>query len=166
MSKDLSGSGLFKKLDAANRERELIYEQAHQASVNRLERNLNAVNEAALATYGNAIRFYKTWLNLAGIASWSILIGLALSIGIYGAHWLALRWTERDVTILTTRKQALQEEIEAQRKTIERLKTRTWGILLHEAESDRYVVFPKNQVSDDWDGPTFFGRPAAKLKNQ
>ena len=167
MSKDFSGSGLFKKLDAANRERESIYEQAHQASVNRLEKNLNAVNATVLHTYADAIRLRNTWLNLIQVAGWSLLIGLSLAVGIYGAHWVGMHWTAREVTTLNARKQKLQTKIEAQETTIERLKGQTWGILLHEHESTRYVVFPKNQSgARDWKGQTFFGRPAVKLENE
>ena len=166
MVKDFSGSDLFKRLDAANREREQVYEQANQVSADRLTRNLTAINETALATYANAIRFWTTWMNVGGVAGWLILIGLSLGLGIYGAHKLAIRWTEWEVQSLTSRKAALQAEIEAQKTTIKQLKTKTGGILLYEEESGRYVVFPKGQFGDDGTDWTFGGRPALKLKNQ
>ena len=101
-----------------------------------------------------------------GVAGWLILIGLSLGLGIYGAHKLAIRWTEREVQSLTSRKAALQAEIEAQKTTIKQLTTKTWGILLYEEESGRYVVFPKGQFGDDGTDWTFGGRPALKLKDQ
>ena len=77
-----------------------------------------------------------------------------------------MHWTAREVESLTTRKATLQAEIEAQEKTIERLKEKTWGLLLHEDESGRFVVFPKGEFGEDWKDWTFRGRPAWKLQNQ
>ena len=166
MVKDFSENDLFKRLDAANREREQVYEQAHQVSVERFTQNLSDINKSVLDSYANAIAWWTTSMNVGQVLVAMVLIGGAFSMGIYGAHWLAIQWTEVEVQSLTSRKAALQVEIEDQTSTIKQLTTKTWGILLYEEKSGRYVVFPKGQFGDDWKNLTFEGRPAVKLKDQ
>ena len=104
-------------------------------------------------------------MNVGQVLVAMVLIGGAFSIGTYGAHWVAKRWTADQVKSLTSRKATLQAEIESQEKTIETLKAKTWGVDLHEDKDARFVVFPKGEF-DDWEGYTFRGRPAWKLKDQ
>ena len=92
------------------------------------------------------------------------VLGIAILIGIWSAHWIGMKWTEDQVKALASQKAALQKEIESEQKTIEKLKDTTWGLLLHEEEEGRFVVFPKRQLGDDWGDWTFRGRPAVKLK--
>ena len=94
------------------------------------------------------------------------MVGLSISLGIYGAHWAAMHWTAGEVESLATRKAKLQAEIEVQEKTIEQLKEKTWGILLHEDKNGRFVVFPKEEAGEDWKSWTYRGRPAWRLRDQ
>ena len=165
MVKDFSENDLFKRLDATNREREQVYEQAHQVSVERFTRNLTAINKSALDFYANAIEWWTTSMNVGQVLVAMVLIGGAFSMGIYGAHWLAIKWTEDNVDVLTSQTAELQVEIEAQKKTIERLNSKTWSVLLHEDEKGRFVVLPAGEI-EDWDGRYIRGRPAYQLKDR
>ena len=166
MVKDSHGNDLFERLDAANREREQVYEKAHQLSVERFTQNLSDINKTALDFYANAIEWWTTSMNVGQVLVAMVLIGGAFSIGIYGAHWLAIQWTEVNVKILTSETAQLQVEITAQKKTIEQLKAKTWGVALHEDDEGRFVVFPKGELGKDWDGRYIRGRPAYQLKDR
>ena len=166
MVKDSPGNDLFERLDAANREREQVYEKAHELSVERFTQNLSDINKTALDSYASVIEWWTTSMNVGQVLVGMVLLGGAFSIGIYGAHWLTIKWTEGHVDVLTSQKAELQVEIEAQKKSIEQLKAKTWGVALHEDEKGRFVVFPKGELGKDWDGRNIRGRPAYQLKDR
>ena len=147
-------------LDDEDRKREQEYEQRFRDSIERVLKSYNDTAEHGLATIERTTGQWDRRLKAAALVGWMrpLILGLSISIGIYGAHWVAMQWTAREVTSLTSRKAMLQAEIESQEKTIERLKTKTWGILLHEDESGRFVVFPKGEF-EDWKGWIIRGRP-------
>ena len=155
-------------MDDEDRKREQEYEQRFRRSIERVLTSYIDTGERGLATIERTTAEWDRRLKASALAGWMrpLILGLSISLGIYGAHWAAMHWTAREVESLTTRKATLQAEIEAQEKTIERLKAKTWGLLLHEDESGRFVVFPKGEFGEDWKDWTFRGRPAWRLKDQ
>ena len=67
----------------------------------------------------------------------------------------------RDIQALA----ALQVEIEEQRRTVERFKETTWGVVLHEEKDGRkFVVLPTGSLKDPpW---TLGERPAVLLSSE
>ena len=154
-------------LDDEDRKREQEYEQRFRDSIERVLKSYNDTAEHGLATIERTTGQWDRRLKAAALTGWMrpLILGLSISIGIYGAHWVAMHWTAREVKSLTSRKAALQVEIEAQKKTIERLNSKTLGVLLHEDEEGRFVVLPADEI-EDWDGRYIRGRPAYRLKDQ
>ena len=155
-------------LDNEDRKREQEYEQRFRDSIERVLKSYNDTAEHGLATIERTTGQWDCRLKAVALVGWMrpLILGLSISLGIYGAHWVAMQWTAREVKSLTSRKAELQVEIEDQKTTIKQLTTKTWGILLYEEESERYVVFPKGQFGDDGTAWTFGDRPALKLKDQ
>ena len=169
MNKPSHAKDLSINLDEEDRKREQEYEQRFQSSMERVLKSFNDTGERGLATIERTTADWNRRLNTLAFAGWMrpLVLGLSISLGIYGAHWAAKRWTADQVKSLTSRKATLQAEIESQEKTIETLKEKTWGVLMHEDDEGRFVVFPKGEVDmDEWKGWTFRGRAAWRLKDQ
>ena len=154
-------------LDDEDRKREQEYEQRFRDSIERVLKSYNDTAEHGLATIERTTGQWDRRLKAVALVGWMrpLILGLSISIGIHGAHWVAIQWTEAEVTILTSSKAALQQEIEAQKKTIERLNSKTLGVLLHEDEEGRFVVLPAGEIKD-WNGRHIRGRPAYRLKDR
>ena len=163
MAKDLTASGLFKKLDDANREAEQVYKQALTASRDRLVRDLTSIAEDGLATFAGVTAAWMKKQSLAAVTGWILLAGLLLLLTIYASIRMLTLWTEKDIEGLIREKAALAGEVAAQKKTIERLEQKTWGVLLHEDKNGRFVVFPKAdpELPATW---RVGDRPAWKIK--
>ena len=161
-------SDLSINLDEEDRKREQEHEQRFRRSIERVLKSYNDTGERGLATIERTTAEWDRRLRASALAGWMrpLILGLSISLATYGAHWVAMHWTAREVKSLATRKATLQGEIESQEKTIEQLKAKTWGILLHEEEGGRFVVFPKGEFGRDWEGPTVRGRPAWRLKDR
>ena len=167
MNKPSHAKDLSINLHDEDRKREQEYEQRFRRSIERVLSSYIDTGERGLATIERTTAEWDRRLKASALGGWMrpLIVGLSISLGIYGAHWAAMHWTAREVTSLTMRKAVLEVEIEAQEKIIKQLKEKTWGILLHEDEGGRFVVFPKGEF-DDWDSWTIQGRPAYKLKDQ
>ena len=90
---------------------------------------------------------------------------LGISLGSWGlAHYLAWR-----IESQIERSDELAQKIEVQRRTLQEIENRTWGIRLHEGAGGKYVVLPAGTlVLDQGDRPrlaawTVGERPAVKL---
>lgn len=90
--------------------------------------------------------------------------GLSLSLGISIGSWAMMRWLSREVESKLQESATLEERIEGQRRTLELLEERTWGVYLHEGSRGRYVVLPRGAELDT--GWTIGGRPSVKFSSK
>lgn len=168
MNKPSHAKDLSINLQDEDRKRKEEYqEEVHSRMEQRLKSYNDTVEHGRATierTMAEANRAVKALTIESAARQW--VLGGAILIGIWSAHWIGMKWTEDQVKTLAGRKAALQAEIEAQEKTIKRLKDKTWGVALHEDEEGRFVVFPKGEFGKEWDSWTFRGRPAWKLQNQ
>ena len=168
MNRPSHAKDLSINLDDEDRKREQEYEQRFRQSIERVLGIYIDTGERGLATIERTTAEWDRRLKASALTGWMrpLVVGLSISLGIYGAHWAAMHWTAGEVESLATRKARLQAEIEVQEKTIEQLKEKTWGILLHEDKNGRFVVFPKEEAGEDWKSWTYRGRPAWRLRDQ
>ena len=76
----------------------------------------------------------------------SVAVGVCLFLGICVGSWGLTRWLSNSIENLIETKAVFQVEIEEQRRTVERLKETTWGVVLHEGEEGRrFVVLPQGR---------------------
>ena len=162
-----SGSDLQARLQKrAEQDRQQI-EALTQSELRKLAENLRqSVNDEAYIIVRD-IKNHTRWMNAALWGAWlrSVVVGVMLFLGICGGSWGLTRWLSNHLQGLIKTKAAFQVEIEEQRRTVERLKETTWGVVLHEGEEGRkFVVLPAGSLPNPpW---TVGGRPAVPLSSE
>ena len=75
-----------------------------------------------------------------------LMVGLVISLGIFGASWGLMQWLSSRVQNLLETQETLQLGIAQQQRDFEQLQAQTWGVWLHEEDGIRYVVLPRGDV--------------------
>ena len=70
-----------------------------------------------------------------------IALGVLLSLGTWGANLALVQWQSSQIESLREESTQLEEEIADQRRTIERLNDKTWGVDLVEGNNNQKFVF-------------------------
>ena len=164
MSRTSGGTDLSTRLQQKIEQERKQIEAVTQKEFEKLEGGLRWIVSNALDTIESDTRRISEVLRRAWIRP--LVIGLMFFLGMVGGSWGLMGWLSNSIESHIRTRAALQAEIESQEKTIERLKEKTWGILLHQDEGGRFVVFPKGEFGDDWKGLTFRGRPVWELKDR
>ena len=159
-----SGSGLQARLQKrAEQDRQEI-EALTQSELKKLADNLRQSVQDEMYIIVRDIKDHTRWMNAALWRPWlrSVAVGVCLFLGILAGSWGLTRWYANNLQNLIETKAAFQVEIEEQRRTVERLKETTWGVVLHEGEEGRkFVVLPAGSLPNPpW---TVGGRPAVPL---
>ena len=163
MSKTSGGTDLSTRLQQKIEQERQQIEAVMQKEFEKLEGGLKWIVSNALDTIGSDTRRISEVLRRAWIRP--LVIGLMFFLGVAGGSWGLMGWLSNSIESHLRTRTALQAEIEAQEKTIERLKDKTWRVDLHEDEEGRFVVFPAGEI-EDWEGRHIRGRPAYRLKDR
>ena len=159
-----SGSDLQARLQKrAEQERQEI-EALTQSELKKLADNLRQSVQDESYIIVRDIKEHTRWMNAALWGAWlrSVVVGVCLFLGICVGSWGLTRWLSNSIENLIETKAVLQMEIKEQRRSVERLKETTWGVVLHEGEEGRkFVVLPAGSLPNPpW---TVGGRPAVPL---
>ena len=159
-----SGSDLQARLQKrAERDRQEI-EALTQSELKKLAENLRQSVNDEMYIIVRDIKDHTRWMNAALWRPWlrSVAVGVCLFLGICVGSWGLTRWLSNSIENLIETKAVFQVEIKEQRRTVERLKETTWGVVLHEGEEGRrFVVLPAGSLPNPpW---TVGGRPAVPL---
>ena len=147
------------------------FEGLAKSELQKLGANLQSAASDELRTFASATAaarrrqaalLAKDWFRTLAVGT-ALLLGI--SLGSWGlAHYLAWR-----IESQIERSDELAQKIEVQRRTLQEIENRTWGIRLHEGAGGKYVVLPAGTlVLDQGDRPrlaawTVGERPAVKL---
>ena len=164
MNGTASGSDLQARLQKrAERDRQEI-EALTQSELKKLAENLRQSVNDEMYIIVRDIKDHTRRMNAALWGAWlrSGVIGVCLFLGILAGSWGLTRWLSNSIENLIETKAVFQVEIKEQRRTVERLKETTWGVVLHEGEEGRrFVVLPAGSLPNPpW---TVGGRPAVPL---
>ena len=159
-----SGSDLQARLQKrAERDRQEI-EALTQSELKKLADNLRQSVQDEMYIIVRDIKDHTRRMNAALWRPWmrSVAVGVCLFLGICVGSWGLTRWLSNSIENLIETKAVFQVEIKEQRRTVERLKETTWGVVLHEGEEGRrFVVLPAGSLPNPpW---TVGGRPAVPL---
>ena len=66
-----------------------------------------------------------------------LMVGLVISLGIFGASWGLMQWLSSRVQNLIETQETLQLGIAQQQRDLEQLQAQTWGVWLHEEDGMR-----------------------------
>ena len=94
-----------------------------------------------------------------------LMVGVVISLGIFGASWGLMQWLSSRVQNLLETQETLQLGIAQQQRDLEQLQAQTWGVWLHEEDGMRYVVLPRGTFNEDWP-VTVGGQPAVRLSSE
>ena len=162
-----SGSDLQARLQKrAEQDRQEI-EALTQSELKKLADNLRQSVQDEMYIIVRDIKDHTRRMNAALWRPWlrSVAVGVCLFLGILAGSWGLTRWLSNNIQNLIETKAVFQVEIEEQRRTVERLKETTWGVVLHEGEEGRkFVVLPKGTL--DYPPWTVGGRPAVPLSSE
>ena len=99
----------------------------------------------------------RAWLRL-------LIVGLSLSLGIFGGSWATMRWLWTRIPARTETATALAFDIEEARRTLAKMEVDAWRIALLKIEGEQAVVLSAGTLDKPrW---TWRGRPAAKLSRE
>ena len=90
-----------------------------------------------------------------------ITLGVLLSLGTCGANLALVQWQSSEIESLREERARLETEIAGQRRVIDLLTEKRWGVYLTEAEGTRYVVLPKGTLANP--PPLLDGFPVVPL---
>ena len=103
----------------------------------------------------------KSWLRSVAVGA---LRGLILFSGITLGIAGLVRWLAGDIQGKIETRFALAAQIEDQRRTVQQLEARTWGISLREMSNGKFVILPRGTLEDSrW---TVEGKPAVRLSSR
>ena len=94
-----------------------------------------------------------------------LMVGIVISLGIFGASWGLMQWLSSRVQNLLETQETLQLGIAQQQRDLELLQAQTWGVWLHEEDGMRYVVLPRGTFNEEWP-VTVGGQPAVRLSSE
>ena len=138
-------------------------EEVMQSEHRKLEESLKRSVGNVLDTIESDTRRLSEALRRAWIGP--LAIGLMLVLAMAGGSWGLMGWLSHSIESHIRTRAVLQVEIEEQRRTVERLKEKTWGVVLHEGKEGRkFVVLPKGSL--DYPPWTVGGRPAVSLSSE
>ena len=163
MSRTSSGTDLSTRLQQKIEQERQQIEAVTQKEFERLERGLRWIVSNALDTIESDTRRISAVLRRAWIRP--LVIGLMFFLGMVGGSWGLMGWLSSSIESHIRTRAALQVEIEEQRRTVERFKETTWGVVLHEEKDGRkFVVLPTGSLKDPpW---TLGERPAVLLSSE
>ena len=163
MSRTSSGTDLRTRLQQKIEQERQQIEAVTQKEFEKLEGGLKWIVGNALDTIESDTRRISAVLRRAWIRA--LVPGLMLSLGIAGGLWGLMGWLSNSIESHIRTRAALKVEIEEQRRTVERLKETSWGVVLHEGrEGRKFVVLPPGTLQDPpW---TVGGRPAVLLSSE
>ena len=94
-----------------------------------------------------------------------LMVGVAISLGIFGANWGLMQWLSSRVQTLLETQETLQLGIAQHQRDLDQLQAQTWGVWLHEEDGMRYVVLPRGTFNAEWP-VTVGGQPAVRLSSE
>ena len=99
----------------------------------------------------------KAWLR-------PLIVGLSLSLGIFGGSWATMHWLSRSIQDRIETLAEVDVRIEGARETLAEMEETTWGVELLEIGGERYVALPAGTPGR----PSFTmdGRPYMKLSRE
>ena len=77
-----------------------------------------------------------------------ITLGVLLSLGTCGANFALVQWQSSQVESLREERERLEADIVDQRRVLDLLTEKKWGVYLMEDEGTRYVVLPKGTLAN------------------
>ena len=77
-----------------------------------------------------------------------ITLGVLLSLGTCGANLALVQWQSSEIESLREERARLETEIAGQRRVLDLLTEKRWGVYLTEDEGTRYVVLPKGTLAN------------------
>ena len=95
-----------------------------------------------------------------------LMVGIVISLGIFGASWGLMQWLSSRVQNLLETQETLQLGIAQQQRDLEQLQAQTWGVWLHEEDGMRYVVLPMGTLEVEGWPWTVQGQPAVRLSSE
>ena len=102
-------------------------------------------------------------MNTLALKAWAraATIGAAIFLGMLIGSWGLTSWQAAKIVSQMEELAAVEVAIAEQERTLEILREKTWGVVLHEGSDGRYVVLPKGSERDtSW---TIGGRPSVKF---
>ena len=77
-----------------------------------------------------------------------VALGVLLSLGTWAANLALVQWQSSQIESLREERAQLESEIEDQRRSLDLLTEKTWGVYLTEVEGTRYVALPKGTLAN------------------
>ena len=90
-----------------------------------------------------------------------IALGVLLSLGTWGTNLALVQWQSSRIENLKEERTQLEEEIGNQRRTVQRLNEKTWGVDLVENVNGKFVLLPRGTRAA-W-APLYQGRWVVQL---
>ena len=163
MSRTSSGTDLSTRLQQKIEQERQQIEAVAQKEFEKLEGGLKRIVSNALDTIESDTRRISEVLRRAWIRP--LVIGLMFFLVMVGGSWGLMGWLSNSIESHIRTRGALQVEIEALEKTIERLRDKTWQVDLYEDKNGKFVVMPEGEPHH-WERWEFRGRPAWRLKDK
>ena len=77
-----------------------------------------------------------------------VFLGVSLSLGTWAANLALVQWQSSQIESLKEERAQLESEIADQRRSLDLLTEKTWGVYLTEVEGTRYVALPKGTLAN------------------
>ena len=77
-----------------------------------------------------------------------VALGVLLSLGTWAANLALVQWQSSQIESLREERAQLESEIADQRRSLDLLTEKTWGVYLTEVEGTRYVALPKGTLAN------------------
>ena len=145
---------------------EAVMEKGHGQIRDRLTRTTAEVEQQIAQIYAALEKglartqplLLRAWLR-------PLMVGIVISLGIFGASWGLMQWLSSRVQTLLETQETLQFGIAQQQRDLDQLQAQTWGVWLHEEDGMRYVVLPRGTFNAEWP-VTVGGQPAVRLSSE
>ena len=141
-------SELERRLQAKAEEDRKRAEQIYLAELKTLGENLRrcASNERSSTERAMESLTRPLVAVLRRITLVGVFLGVSLSLGTWCANLALVQWQSSRIESLREERVQLEEEVGNQRRTVQRLNEKTWGVNLVDDEGNRYVVLSKGTL--------------------
>ena len=148
---------------AAERRR---WQELTESELRKLGASARGAAQRELSTIEGDLRAGRGRVNALALKAWARAagIGAAIFLGVLVGSWGLTSWQAGRILRQQEALAAQQVAIAEQERTLEILREKTWGVVLHEGSDGRYVVLPKGSERDTrW---TIGGRPSVKFSSK
>ena len=141
---------LERRLQAKAEEDRKRTEQIYLAELKTLGENLRRRVQKEADSIGSAMESLTRPVagTLRRLTLLFVALGGLLSLGTCGANLALVQWQSSEIESLREERARLETEIVGQRRVLDLLTEKRWGVYLTEAEGTRYVVLPKGTLAN------------------